>query len=470
MRAANSRSLTHKSDALVIGAGPAGTSAAILLAQSGWRVSIVEQHPYPREKVCGGCIAAGNFSLLDELGVGDAVRQRAGAELTHVGWMRADTTLIANMPPCTDSRDRFGRALGRDVLDELLMERAAAAGVRVVQPAKVRKVSGWPGNFTCEAESASLPGSRTPRKSVNISASLVIDAHGSWERPPQFEVAGEQRDLHRAAQRDSDLFAFKSTFEGAALKPGLLPVLALDGGYGGIVVGNEGFTTVALCMRRDKLRELRIRSRGLAAAVVVEAHLRESCRGIRDALRGSRRKGPWLTVGPLQPGMRLNEAAGLFRVGNASGETHPLIGEGISMALQSSNVLVEILQSHADHLTDARVLRATHDSYKKAWQKAFLPRLRFASLYAHLAMRAPLATVVEGLLKRRPGVLTAAARLAGKARKPIISRDLDENLYEYAGSFAGYSNKRLPSCAPLGRSGRREHRLHQRTWYGHQPE
>ena len=257
-----------------------------------------------------------------------------------------------------------------------------------------------------------------------LSASLIIDAHGSWERAPQFDVVGERSRPQRTTHRDSDLFAFKATFERAALSSGLLPVVALDGGYGGIVVGKAGSTTVALCMRRDKLRELRLRSRGLAAAVVVEAYLRESCRGIREALRGSQRKGSWLTVGPLQPGMRSHEAAGLFRVGNASGESHPLIGEGISMALQSSKLLVGILQSHAGRVTDTRVLSATHDSYNRAWKKAFLPRLRFASLYAHTAMRPPLAASVEAWLKRRPSALTTAARLAGKARGTIIFPEL----------------------------------------------
>jgi flavin-dependent dehydrogenase len=108
-------------------------------------------------------------------------------------------------------------------------------------------------------------------------------------------------------------------------------------------------------------------------------------------------------------------------VGNASGESHPLIGEGITMALQSSKMLVEILLSQANHVTDTRVLRAAHESYKKAWLKTFLPRLRFAALYANVVMRAPLAASVEGWLRHRPAVLTTAARFAGKARKAFIS-------------------------------------------------
>src|SRR5450631_3586319 len=62
-------------DALVIGAGPAGASVSIRLAQAGWRVVLVEQHEYPRQKVCGECIAAGNMTLIDELGIGLAFSQ-----------------------------------------------------------------------------------------------------------------------------------------------------------------------------------------------------------------------------------------------------------------------------------------------------------------------------------------------------------------------------------------------------------
>ena len=57
--------MTLEFDAVVIGAGPAGTAAAILLTLAGWRVMVVEQHAYPRRKVCGECIGAGNLSLLD---------------------------------------------------------------------------------------------------------------------------------------------------------------------------------------------------------------------------------------------------------------------------------------------------------------------------------------------------------------------------------------------------------------------
>ncbi len=82
----------------MIGAGPAGACAAILLARAGWRVVLVEQHSYPRQKVCGECIGAGNLALIDRLGIGTEFRRLAGTDLRRVGWMSGDTTVRADLP------------------------------------------------------------------------------------------------------------------------------------------------------------------------------------------------------------------------------------------------------------------------------------------------------------------------------------------------------------------------------------
>jgi flavin-dependent dehydrogenase len=411
------------SDALVIGAGPAGASAAILLAQAGWRVSLVEQHVYPRHKVCGECVAAGNLALLDELGVGQAFRRLAGAELKYVAWMAGGTTVIADMPGCPDSASRYGRALGRDVFDALLLDRARALGVHIWQPARVCKVSGSPGGFRCEiAHLGPEPVSQSPESRAILSASIIIDAHGSWESGPKFMAAGDQG--FKASSKASDLFAFKATFLRSALAPGLLPVVAVAGGYGGMVVANQGRTVAALCLRRDALRAIRAQSHGTTAGVAVESFLRRSCHGVRDALQGATQEGRWLTVGPLRPGIRLHEMPGVFRVGNAAGETHPLIGEGLSMALQSSKLLVASLLVHADRLTDARSLDVAHHVYANAWRNSFQPRLRRAALFAHVAMRAQMAAPVGRCLRQWPALLTTAARVAGKARPAANSHTL----------------------------------------------
>ena len=389
-------------DAIVIGAGPAGSTAAILLAQAGWSVALVEKQVFPRRKVCGECIAATNLPLLDELGISEDFHKLAGHELRQVALMLGKRTVIADMPALPHGRHAWGRAMGREHLDTLLIQRAKTAGADIYQPWSVRKVSGGFGDFSCEIAAGGSAATRV------LQAPVIIAAHGSWE--PQAFMQAEKPP--RAA---SDLFAFKANFQGARLLSGLLPVLSFAGGYGGMVIDGAGELTLACCIRRDTLKACRTRWPNASAAEAVEAYLRATCAGAEQALEGAARRGAWLSVGPLRPGIRLGEARHeFFLVGNAAAEAHPIIGEGISMALQSSWLLCRKLIACPNK--SGSTLRAVHVDYTRAWHRHFASRLRLASLFAHLAMRPSLGSALLPLLQHWPNMITQGATLSGKVR------------------------------------------------------
>jgi hypothetical protein len=195
-------------------------------------------------------------------------------------------------------------------------------------------------------------------------------------------------------------------------------VLALDGGYGGMVVADGGVTTVACCLRRDRLSELRAAAPGLRAGDVVEGWLLRECAGVRQALHGALRDGPWLSAGPLDPGVRVDGQAPIFMVGNAAGEAHPILGEGMSMALQSAALLCShLLGTDSAAPVPGAALQATlQRRYAAAWRQAFVPRLRLAAVFAHLAMRPRSAALLMKLVRAWPGLLTHGARWGGKVR------------------------------------------------------
>ena len=64
-------------DVLVVGAGPAGSASARQLALAGHSVLLVDQHDFPREKVCGDGLIPDAHAALRRLGVYDEVAQLA---------------------------------------------------------------------------------------------------------------------------------------------------------------------------------------------------------------------------------------------------------------------------------------------------------------------------------------------------------------------------------------------------------
>jgi menaquinone-9 beta-reductase len=392
------RPSTH--DAVIVGAGPAGSAAAIILARAGWSVALVEKEPFPRRKVCGECLAASNLPLLDALGVGDAFEAAAGPPLRRVALMSGERTIEAPMPPPEDGKHGWGRALGRETLDVLLLERARAMGVEVLQPWSVQAIEGAPGDWRCRISSVHSD------RSAIVHARVAIDAHGSWQALPS-----ARRDQRRA-QRGSDLLAFKANFRNAGLVDGLLPVLAFEGGYGGMVVADGGLTTVACCIRRDRLDACRRAAPGLRAGETVEAYLRAQCRGVCEALQPATRVGAWLAAGPLNPGIHIDAHDQPLRIGNAAGEAHPIIGEGMSMALQSAWLLCqELLARVKPHSNALAQQREVASRYVTHWRRQFEPRLLFAAGFAHMGMRPRAAAPLLGLAKAWPGMLTLGARI-----------------------------------------------------------
>ena len=392
-------------DVVIVGAGPAGSTAAILLARAGWRVALVERQAFPRRKVCGECIAASNLPLLELLGLGPALAA-AGPELRQVVLMGGEREALAALPSATGGAHPWGRALGRETLDTLLLEQARRAGAAVLQPWSVQDIEGAPGDWRLELRAAGSGAAATLR------APLAIAANGSWEPLAASRRHGQRR------RSGSDLFAFKANFLGATLREGLLPVLALDGGYGGMVVADAGLTTVACCIRRDRLEALRAAAPGLAAGAAVEAWLQRECGGVRRALRGATRSGPWLAAGPIAPGIRLHAEDGLLRIGNAAGEAHPILGEGMSMALQSAAMLCTTLRGTrpAESLGSAPWQHGVASTYAAQWRHEFTPRLRLAAAFAQLAMRPPATAPLLALARAWPGLLTLGARWGGKVR------------------------------------------------------
>ena len=363
-------------DALIVGAGPAGSVVARLLAQAGWQVALVERAAFPRRKVCGEFMSADSLPVLEACGVAQAFSAAAGPQITRIGIYAGDIILTA------PGERAWGRALGREHLDLLLRDAAVAAGARLYQPMELVALQRDAAGFLCRLGGA------------EVAARTVIAACGSWNARGLFAVTTRM-------SAPSDLFAFKAHFTSGRLPPGLISLLAFPGGYGGLVQTDTGRASLSCCIRRDVLAAVRARHPGKAAEAVL-THIMATTRGAREALAGAVLEGGFLSTGPIHPGMRPLHKDGVFFTGNIAGEAHPIIAEGISMAMQASALLARLLIAHRG------------EDYARAWRRSFAPRIRAASLYAHLAMNDAARIAALGLLGAVPSLIALGARLSGK--------------------------------------------------------
>ncbi len=385
-------------DAIVIGGGPAGGTSALLLAKAGWSVAVVEKATFPRRKVCGEFISATTLPLLEGLGVAESFLGMAGPEVRRVGFFAGETVVSAPMPQTRGGRFRWGHALGREHLDLIVLDAAVKAGAELFQPFTAADLAHDGQNYRCRITSDG--------ESRDLIGRVVIAANGSWERGPLSPKT--------PPHRDSDLLGFKAHFKGASLPGDLMPMLVFRGGYAGLVHTDGGRVSLSCCIRRDQLKKSRAALPGHSAGEAVLQHIASSCRGAREALASASVDGPWLSAGPIRPGIHKAARDGTYFTGNMAGEAHPIIAEGISMAIQSAWLLSRRLI--ASRPEAARDLGGSiRTAYERDWKRLFGPRVR-ASMALNMILTGPGAAQIAGQVVRLlPSALTFGARVAGKA-------------------------------------------------------
>ncbi len=127
-------------DILIIGGGPAGATAAILLAEKGHRVVVLEKARHPRFHI-GESLLPANLPLLERLGVAGKVRaigmEKWGAEFVSPWDGRSQEFQFAN---AWDKSLPMSYQVRRSQFDEILIRRAAEQGADVIEGCRVKDV------------------------------------------------------------------------------------------------------------------------------------------------------------------------------------------------------------------------------------------------------------------------------------------------------------------------------------------
>jgi 2-polyprenyl-6-methoxyphenol hydroxylase-like FAD-dependent oxidoreductase len=363
--------------AIVIGAGPAGSLSALLLARAGFEVDLLEQHRFPRDKVCGECLSALGLDVLDRAGLTAGLRSLGPVTLTRTLVHPGDgPTLDLPLP-----RPMWG--LTRYALDRAMLAAAAGAGVVVHQPAR------------CEAvELEARPrvrwrDLRSNRLTTAVADWLVVaDGKGAFLPPGTPPASGD--------------LGIKAHFEGVDGPRDAIELFAGPNCYGGLAAVNGDRWNAAFSIPAAAVRQAR---GDLAAAFEAVVAFNPE---LRVRMMGARRVTRWLAA-PL-PRFPVTEPwpHHVVPVGNAAAALEPIGGEGMGLALRSAE------------LAAARIASATSgnpllpDAYRRLWRT----RRGVCRVAARAVSIPPIADALAPIIFNSPWLGLAAMRWAGKAARP----------------------------------------------------
>jgi flavin-dependent dehydrogenase len=344
-------------DIVVIGAGPAGGSAALRTARHGFRVLVIDRGTMPRGKLCGCCLSTAAVSELSRLAIA-----ADGGPLARAVPLRCISVAAGGRVAPIDVRG--GATLSREALDADLVAAAIAAGCHWLPQTTALSIDEQPGppepwvglavRSSHDSRTARIEGRR-----MLLATGLGDPVRLTRETPPsrpRTVAPGSRIGIGGVLPATA-----------ATLPPGELLMAVAAIGYCGIVRLEDGRIDVAAAVDRHELATAQ-------PAAVVRRIVNEACgsEGIA-ALDGLEsvvmRATPALTrSAPLVEGVhRL-----VFRSGDAAGYVEPFTGEGMGWALAAGRLAAEALVDHdRNALAPAEVAA---DRYTRAHARHFRPR------------------------------------------------------------------------------------------------
>jgi flavin-dependent dehydrogenase len=347
-------------DLIIIGAGPAGASAAISAARQGASVLLLERGRFPRHKVCGEFVSAESLGLLrDLLDLQHAALIQDALRIPRARVFLDGRTLQASVDPPAVSIARFE-------LDLALWQSARSAGVEARQQVTVQSIAGS-GPF------------RITTTDGEFETRALVNASGRWSnlnRPPAENGVPREKWL-----------GVKAHFAEPPSEPSV-DLYFFEGGYCGVqpvaVTGESaGRVNTSAMVRAD------------VASTLPEVFARHPA--LRERSRNWSLLSDPVSTSPLIFRPPQPERDGILMAGDAAGFVDPFVGDGISLALRSGALAAHCL---GPLFAGEAALPEVARRYGQAYDQSLLPVFRASSTLRRMlvlpgSVRKPLLFILE---------------------------------------------------------------------------
>lgn len=298
-------------DHLVIGGGPAGSMAAILLARAGRCVTLLEKETGAHHKVCGEFLSPEAVDYLQQDGVSPHVLGAASIRFLRLS--SGQSVAQAALP-------FLALSLSRRILDEALLERAEDEGCNVLRGRCVQQLApdgdAWIATLTSGA---------------SLRAQTVFLATGKHDL----------RGWQRSGGKQCDLIGFKLHWRLSPLRieelRETMELFLFHGGYGGLSLVESEIANLCLVVRRSQLSKMRGWN-GLFSAL-----LRDNQR-LHHYLKDANAQWPRpLAISPIPYGYLAGSMHGPWCVGDQAAVIPSFTGDGMSIALHSAALATQMV-------------------------------------------------------------------------------------------------------------------------------
>jgi flavin-dependent dehydrogenase len=367
---------------MIVGAGPAGSTAGVLLARAGWDVTIVEQSRFPRDKVCGECLSALGYDVLIRLGLAEELKQLGAIRLDRCEiHAPSGRSLVVKLP-----EPMWG--ISRHALDGMLLDAARGAGAVVHQPVRCESVTTTDHRepaFQAAGAAQRSPGSARAVR-VTEDPGLRCAPHPACRRdaptgaprlllrmrdlttnrvetraPSHVILADGKAAFATTPPTPTGDFGIKTHFAGIDGPRDRIELFGVRGSYGGLAPIEGGRWNAAFSVPASRLKA----ARGDLDALFVE--LTSENPSLNERLRGARRIGPWLASPLPRFPVQDHWHANVTPVGNAAAALEPIGGEGMGLAMRSAELAAQRLIASAG-VRGSTGQASLADEYRRLWR------------------------------------------------------------------------------------------------------
>ena len=311
-------------DLIIVGAGPAGTTAALYADQMGLKSVLVDKATFPRDKICGDAISGKSIRYMNELGILDEVSDLDGAEINRITFgspshKQFDIHLNKN-----DSNIKKGFVIPRQIFDNFLLEKAQNV-TTVKDGFKVKDIL---------YENDKIIGVRGEEKgeAKELEAPIILGCDGANS------FVARKLGLYQSDMKNTSI-AIRCYYKGVK---GLSDQIELHfvkevlPGYFWLFPAGDDLANIGIGLTKADAKKEQRTLREILDEVTRSEYFRDR---FSDAKPMEVPLGWNLPLGRIK---RKNYGSGFMLLGDAAGLVDPFTGEGIGNAMVSAKYAVEV--------------------------------------------------------------------------------------------------------------------------------